>query len=81
MLAAAFGGGGARGAPWFESEMRDVAPTKRPKKQKMLRILFVVFPPFVRTERLYREGGNERSFQSVSEDRPEIDSFRTNNVD
>ncbi len=28
-----------------------------------------------------REGGNERSFQGVSEDRPEIDSFRTKNVD
>jgi hypothetical protein len=28
-----------------------------------------------------REGGNEGSFQCVSEDRPEIDSFRTKNVD
>jgi hypothetical protein len=28
-----------------------------------------------------REGGIERSFQGVSEDSPEIDSFRTKNVD
>ena len=28
-----------------------------------------------------REGGSELNFQGVSEDRPEIDSFRTKNVD
>jgi len=34
----------------------------------------------VRNEPL-REEGSERSSQSVSEDRPEIDSFRTKNID
>ena len=32
-------------------------------------------------EELAREGGSERSFQGVYEDRPEIDPFRTKNVD